>query len=379
MTIDLSLAEHQQELQRAARGFFAEQCPASAVRDLESDPAGFEPGLWRQMAVRGWLGLTFPAGLGGGGGTFLDLLPLYEEMGRFLVPSPHLDTVVVAGDVVLQAGTDEQRRALVPEIAAGRCIVSLAATGEGGAFGPAGLGVRAARRGGDYVLDGTALLVAFAPSADRLLCAARTSGSPREARGVTLLLVENGTAGVSWNRLPNIAGAPLYEVSFEGAVVPADQVVGQPDEGWAALSAAATKGAVLQTASIIGAARAVLEMTNRYAQERVQFGTPIGRNQAVQYLVTDILIDLHGIDLLTRQAAYRIDAGLPYGRVATMAIVHGKKAAAHLHRQAHEVHAGIGFMAHHDLNLYSRRSKFWENNLGDARYYQEQLARELRL
>jgi alkylation response protein AidB-like acyl-CoA dehydrogenase len=99
----------------------------------------------------------------------------------------------------------------------------------------------------------------------------------------------------------------------------------------------------------------------------------------VQYLVSDILIDLHRADLLAKQAAYRIDAGKPFRREAAIAIAFGKHAAAHLHRQAHEVHAGVGFIVEHDLTLYSRRSKFWENNLGDARYYEEVLADAMRL
>ena len=120
-------------------------------------------------------------------------------------------------------------------------------------------------------------------------------------------------------------------------------------------------------------------MTNQYAKDREQFGNPIGRYQAVQYLVSDILIDMHRADLLAKQAAFRIDAGKPYQREAAIAVAFGKKAASHLHRQAHEVHAGVAFIVEHDLTLYSRRSKFWENNLGDARYYQELVASAMRI
>jgi 3-oxocholest-4-en-26-oyl-CoA dehydrogenase beta subunit len=151
------------------------------------------------------------------------------------------------------------------------------------------------------------------------------------------------------------------------------------DGGWAPLSAATTKAAVLQTAGIVGAARAVLDMTNQYAKDREQFGSPIGRYQAVQYMVSDILFDLHRADLLAKQAAFRIAAGKSYEREAAIAIAFGKKAAAHLHRQAPEVHAGVAFIVEHDLTLYSRRAKFWENNLGDARYYQELLANAMRI
>ena len=169
-------------------------------------------------------------------------------------------------------------------------------------------------------------------------------------------------------------GNALYAVTFDDVPASPDNLVGPLDGGWAALSAATTKGAVLQTATIVGAAQAVLAMSNQYAKDREQFGGPIGRYQAVQYLVSDVLIDLHRADLLMKQAAFRIDAGKPYDRGAAIAIAFGKQASAHLHRQAHEVHAGVAFIVEHDLTLYSRRAKFWENNLGDARYYQEQVA-----
>ena len=175
----------------------------------------------------------------------------------------------------------------------------------------------------------------------------------------------------------NIAGQPLHAVTFDDVLAPDDGLIG-PLDGWLGGAVkAATKAAVLQTATIVGAARRVLEMTNQYAKDRQQFGSPIGRYQAVQYLVTDILIDLHRADLLARQAAFRIDAGKTFEREAAIAVAFGKRAAAHLHRQAHEVHAGVGFMLEHDLTLYSRRAKYWENNLGDAKYHLELVAKAI--
>jgi len=376
VAIDLSLTEEQMLVQASANEFFRDRCPISVVRAVMDGPLGYEPGMWREMAGLGWLGITYPEAYGGTGGRFLDLYPIYEEMGRFLVPSPHLDTVVVAGETVLRAGTEEQRNDLLPSIAAGDRIVSLAIHEPDGSFGPGGISCSAIRRGGDHRLSGTKLLVGFASSASAFLCVART-GDGEGPDGISLFLVDAQAAGVSWTPLPNIAGHALYAVTFEDVAVPDGAVVGELGNGWAPLSAVMTEAAVLQTATIVGAARSVLEMTNQYAKDRRQFGDPIGRYQAVQYMVTDVLIDLHRADLLARQAAFRIDAGKPYEREAAMAITFGKKAAAHLHRQAHEVHAGVAFIVEHDLTLFSRRSKFWENNLGDARYHQEVLASAL--
>jgi alkylation response protein AidB-like acyl-CoA dehydrogenase len=383
MAIDLSLHEHQQLVQRSANELFRKRCTPEVVRDIEAGRVGYQPEVWREMAGLGWHGITFPEAYGGTGGSFLDLYPIYEEMGRFLVPTPHLDTVAVAGDVILHAGTEAQRDTLLPAIAEGRCIISLAALEADGAFGPRSVTVPAERRGDGFTVTGTKLLVAHAPSADWFLVPLRTSGSatagsgsPSAGRaaaehGISVLLVDAHSPGIMWSPMRNIAGQPLYAVTFHDVSAPDDALVGRLDGGWAALSSAATKAAVLQTATIVGAARRVLEMTNQYAKDRQQFGSPVGRYQAVQYLVTDILIDLHRADLLAQQAAFRIDAGKTFEREAAIAVAFGKRAAAHLHRQAHEVHAGVGFMLEHDLTLYSRRAKYWENNLGDARYYED--------
>ena len=385
MAIDLSLDEHQHLVQRSAYEFFRKRCTPESVRDIEAGGVGYQPDVWREMAGLGWLGMTFPEPYGGSGGNFLDLYPIYEEMGRFLVPSPHLDTVAVAGELIVRAGSVEHRESLLPAIAEGRCIVSLAALEADGAFGPRSVTLPAARRGDGYALAGTKLLVAYAPSADWFLATVRT-GDPRASSdgrpeggqrgaedGISVLLVDARSPGITWSPMRNIAGQPLFAVTFDDVLVPGDALVGPLGGGWAGLSSAVTKAAVLQTATIVGAARRVLEMTSQYAKDRQQFGSPIGRYQAVQYLVTDILIDLHRADLLARQAAFRIDAGRSFEREAAIAVASGKRAAAHLHRQAHEVHAGVGFIVEHDLTLYSRRAKYWENNLGDARYFEDLL------
>jgi len=135
MPIDLTLDEHQQLLQRSAYDLFRRHCTPEAIRDVEADGTGYQPEVWQAMAGLGWLGITFPEPYGGGGGSFLDLYPIYEEMGRFAVTSPHLDTVAVAGDVILRAGGEEHREVVLPAISAGRCVISLATLEADGAFG----------------------------------------------------------------------------------------------------------------------------------------------------------------------------------------------------------------------------------------------------
>src|SRR5262249_8254772 len=136
MGIDLALDDHQQLLQRSAGEFFAKRSPVERVREIEDGELGYSPELWREMAELGWLAITCPESYGGTGGSLLDLYPIYEEMGRFLVPSPHLDTVVVAGETILAAGTEAQRQRVLPAIARGDAIVAPALTEADGSLGP---------------------------------------------------------------------------------------------------------------------------------------------------------------------------------------------------------------------------------------------------
>jgi len=371
MIADFSFSADQLELQRSARRLFAERSSLTAVRQTETSDTGYQPDLWRKMAELGWLGMALPHDYGGGGGRYLDLYALCEEMGRALVASPFLDTVAVGAELVARAGTAAQRQTVLPAVARGDCVIAaLVADGNGDACRS---GVTAAKAGVGWRLEGACPLVAYASSADYLCCAVAMEA----ADGSTVLLVPASAPGLSVQRLRTIGGVPLSQVTFEGVRVAIETVVGQVGSGGPVLSAVVRRAAVLQTAIIVGAAHAVLAMTNQYAKDRVQFGVPIGKHQAVQYMVSDVLIDLHTADLLGRQAAYRIDVGLADEWAAEVAIVHGKETTAHLHRQAHEVHAGIGFMVEHPLQLFSRRSKYWENNLGGLRYHYERVAQLL--
>src|SRR5438093_4301574 len=161
MTIDLTLDDHQLLLQRSANELFRKRYPSDVVRAIEAGGLGESAEGGRELAELGWLGISFPERYGGGGGRFLDLYPIYEEMGRFLVPSPHLDTIAVAGEIILAAGTDDQRQALLPEIAQGNCIISPAILEGDGSFGSDAILGSAEGRGGDLVIRETKLLVPY--------------------------------------------------------------------------------------------------------------------------------------------------------------------------------------------------------------------------
>ena len=376
MAISMTLNEQQQQVQDTAHEFFARHSPLSLARQYDNADAPFPRELWLRMAELGWLGMCFPAEYDGLDCDLLDMFGLYVEMGRYLVPSPHLETVGLAGSLIADQGSASQKARLLPSIARGEAIVSCAIMEPDGVFGPKGVSLAAAPRGDGYVLSGAKVLVPYANAADWLVVAARTVAAPGDAAGVTLFLIDAHASGVVIERTPNIGGFPLCAVTFADVTVGPADILGQAGQGWKPLDAAMMRAAVLQSAMVIGAGEAVLEMTADYVKNRVQFGEPIGKHQAVQYLVTNVAMHSYNTRVLTLQAGWRIDSGRSFLREAALAKAAASKAAFEMTFSAHEAHAGIGFMNDYDLQLYTRRCKHWEYHLGDARYHLERAVEE---
>ena len=243
-----------------------------------------------------------------------------------------------------------------------------------GEYGPEGVQTTATPDGDGYRLRGAKTLVPYAEAAEQILVPARTG--PGRTDG-TLFLVDPQADGVTVEAMDNIAGYRLYAVILEDARVSASAMVGVPGQVYGPAKAVFDRARVLQCAEIVGAGEKILDFAVGYAKDRVQFGRPIGQYQAVQYLCSDIAIDMHLTSLLSRQAAWLIDEGEPHTKEVAMAKAHASKAAQHMAHQAHEVHAGAAFMLEHDLQLYTRRAKHWEFNLGDRAYHEEQVAQAL--
>lgn len=377
--MDLGWNEEQEMLRKTARDFLAKECPPTLVRTVEEDEKGYSPDLYQKMVELGWVGLVFPEKYGGGDGEFLDLIALLEEMGRFLVPDTFLTTVVHCGLPILFVGNEEQKQKFLPQIAAGKIILALALTEPSATYDPAGITIRAVAEKDDYVINGTKLFVANAHIADYFLCAVRTKETAKKEDGITLFLVNSKTPGISSTLLKTIASDRQCEVNFQNVRVPKNNILGELDKGWVALSKALEKAAIAECAIMLGGAQQVLEMTVNYAKERIQFDRPIGSFQAIQHKCANMLIDIDGAKYITYQAAWKSSEGLDCAREVSMAKAWVSEAYQRVCIEAHQIHGGIGFTKEHDLQLYFRRAKKSELAFGDATFHRELVARNLGL
>ncbi|MBI2907599.1 MAG: acyl-CoA/acyl-ACP dehydrogenase [Chloroflexi bacterium] len=373
--MDFGLSEEQEMLKTMARDFLEKECPKAVVREMVDNEKGYPPQLWRQMAELGWMGLIVPEKHGGSGGSFLDLAVLLEEMGRALLPGPFFSTVVLGALPLMLAGTEAQKNELLPRIASGEIILTLALTEPGGQYDASGIEASAAHDGADYVVAGTKLFVPNAHVADYLICAVRTArgGSPEE--GITLLLVEGKAA--SCTVLKTIDGSKLCEVLLEKVRVPAANLIGEEGKGWPLIEAILQRAAVAQCSEMVGGAQQVLDMTVAYAKDRQQFGRPIGSFQAVQHHCANMLMDVDGSRFITYQAAWMISEGIPCAREAAIAKAWVSEAYRRVTALGHQIHGGIGFCLDHDMPLYYKRAKALESTFGDADFHRETVAREI--
>lgn len=373
--MDLTLSEDQKLIQETARDFLEGACPSDHVREMEGDPRGYSPELWREMAELGWMGAAFPEEHGGSGYGFLDLCLLIEEQGRVRLPSPFLSTVVLCGLAVERFGSDEQKAEHLPAIAAGERVLAWAETDP--VTAEWGEPATAAADGDGFVLDGVKLFVPYAGAADHLLVAARTGGGSDEER--VLLLVDAGADGVTSERLGTIDSGHACRVTFQEVAVPGGSVLVPPTEGADAVRTIRQWGAVATSAEMLGGAQKVLEMSLEYARQREQFGRPIGTFQAVQHHCADMAVDVAGSRFITYEAAWRLGEDLDAAEVVSAAKAWVSDAYQRVCQRGHQIHGAIGFTEEETLQLYTRHAKAAEQAFGDGDHHRERVARQLGL
>ena len=372
--MDLNLSESQSILRGAAREFLASECPPSLVRQMETDPKGLPPEVWRRIAQMGWPGIVVPEQYGGHEGSFLDLLVLLDEIGRAALPGPFFSTAVLAGLTILEGGSAEQKLSLLPRLCQGELFASLALSEPGLDFGLDGLTTAAATSGKGYAITGTKVFVPDAHLAEVLLCVARAG---RRKDGVGVFLVKTANPGVSLAPLETNLRDKQFEVIFDGVEVGAAEVLGGKSGARAWLGPALGKAMLAKCAEMVGAGRRALEMAVEYAKVRVQFGKPIGTLQAVKHHCANLATCIETAELMTYRAGWLVEQGLPWRRDALRAKAWTNEACKRAAALAHQVHGGMGFTREYDLYLYTGRMTAFAQMYGGTRWCLDQLADEM--
>jgi alkylation response protein AidB-like acyl-CoA dehydrogenase len=340
------------------------------VRSAARSELGYDERVLRDMAQLGWLGLLVPEAHGGAGLGWVDVIVLLEATGHGLLPSPLLSTVL-ASAALCEHGTAEQKARLLPALARGERIGTLALFERGRKLGAQGVSAAARAEEGGYVLDGAKAFVPDAGSAHLFVVAARAQ------RGVGLFLVEREQAGVSARSAPLIDPTKrMGTLALASVRVAPESVLAAPGEaGEAALARLLDAGAVAVAAEMIGAAQAVHALTVEYAKTRRQFGELIGRFQGVKHPLAEMYVELETARSLVYYAAWALaSAPAQVARTASMAKAYASDAFARIGVDAIQLHGAIGYTDEYDAQLYLKRSKWARPQFGDADHHYDRLA-----
>ena len=365
-------------LRRSAREFLAKECSPKVVRRVMESEDGYDPALWKKISDLGWTALGIPEQYGGVG-TFLDLVVVLEEAGRALLPGPFFSTMGLALPVLLEAGTEAQKKEALGAIAQGSARATLAFTEPAGRWDAESIGLKATQSGGGWRLDGVKTFVPDAHTADYIAVVARSRGEGEE--GLTLFLVKGRPKGMAVKPLETMDMTRRWcEVRYDGVQLDADSVMGAPDKAWPALKRALEWATAALCAEMVGGVQKVLETSTEYAKTRHQFGKPIGIYQAVSHRIADMLVLSESGRSATYYAAWTVEADAPdRSLAASMAKAYVSDAYRKVAGDGIQVHGGIGFTWEHDMHLYFKRAKSSEVTLGDATYHRDLVAQALDL
>jgi alkylation response protein AidB-like acyl-CoA dehydrogenase len=369
--MNFAFSEEQEELRSSVRRFLEDKSPMTEVRRLMETSEGYDPAVWKQMGEQLDLqAIAIPEEYGGVGFGYVELTVIFEEMGAALLCAPYFATVALAANALLSSGDERAKKDLLPGIASGETIATLALTEDTGRWDLDGVTLAATGKGGEWKLDGHKMFVIDGHTADLILVAGRT------AKGVSLFAVESGAAGLTRTPLATM-DQTRKQARIEFSGTPA-RLVGEDGGAGPALSRTLDLAAVALAAEQVGGAQRCLDMAVDYAKTRIQFGRPIGSFQAIKHKCADMLLEVESAKSAAYYAGWAAAEDsdeLPV--VASLAKSYCSEAYFHAAAENIQIHGGIGFTWEHDAHLYFKRAKSSELLLGDPSYHRELLAQRI--
>jgi hypothetical protein len=365
--VNFDYTDEQKALKDEGRRFLAAVSPLSVVRAaLENPGEGYDKALWARIGEQGWCGAAIPEEYGGIGMGYAELCALAEELGRALAPVPFASSVYLFAEALLVAGAQAQKADLLPAVAAGALIGTLAVSEGPGVLTPQ----RIATRFADGTLTGTKTPVADGLAADKAVVLATSVAGP------ALCLVDLTGPGVARKGLATIDPTRgSAGIVFDGA--PA-QPLGAPGQGLELLARIEDRAAILLAFEQLGGADRCLEMARDYALERYAFGRPIGSYQAIKHKLADVFVKNEVARANAYYGAWALSTGAPELPVAAAAArVAGCAAYWLASKESIQTHGGIGFTWEADCHFFYRRARHLGLVLGAPRDWKRRLADRL--
>jgi alkylation response protein AidB-like acyl-CoA dehydrogenase len=377
--VDFNYSNEQIALRETLQRFIDRDYGFERRRELARSPLGFSADVWSQLAQLGFLSLIFPEEYGGLAGNSVDVMLVMELVGRGLLLEPFLSSVVMCGGLIRDAGSESLKRQMLPRIAGGQSKLALACYEAGGRYDLSRVACSAERSGGGWRLSGQKTVVLDAPSADYFLVSARSGGHADDERGISVFLIGRDTPGLSLLAYPTQSGGRAADLRLADVAVGPDALIGSAGDGCAILERAVDQGAAALCAEAVGIITALHEATLNYLKSRNQFGVPIGKFQALQHRMADMLIAAEGARSMAILAAVYADSGdAPERRRAVSgAKAYVGHAARSVGQQAVQMHGAMGVVDDLIVSHYFKRLTMIDLTLGDVDFHLGRFSRLL--
>ena len=375
--MDFIFSEEKQLLRDSLQKYISKDYGFEARKAIIAAPRGFSDKVWAQFADMGLLGVAFDEAHGGFSGSSVDTMLVMTELGRGIVVEPYWSTVVLGAGLVGLAGSTAQKQALLSEVAQGKLLLAAALGEPNSRFELDCVESSAKRDGAGYVLNGHKAVVLHGDSADKFVVSARTAGGARDAKGISLFLVDKKSAGVAVQGYRTIDGMRAAEVKFANVKLGADSVLGAVDAALPLLERAADFAVSALCAEAVGAMEALNAATLEYLKTRQQFGRHIGSFQALQHRAVDMMIHCEQSRSLAYLASVKVqsaDANERRRAVSAAKIQVGRSGRL-ISQEAIQMHGGMGVSNELAAGHYAKRLTMINATMGDVDYHSERFAR----
>ena len=367
------LNEEQTMLKDSAKEFCANNTPIAQLRKLRDEDSadGFDRGAWQAMAELGWAAIPFPEAFGGLDFGYKGLGVVTEETGRTLAASPLFATVWLGGTALNKGGSEAQKAAMLPPLAAGKLLLALALD-ESHRHNPHAIATEAHKASGGFLLNGKKTFVLDGHVADKLLVVARTAGESDGRDGLSLFLVDRQAAGVKVTRTRMVDSRNAANIEFDGVALGEEALVGELDQAAEVLDPTLDIGRIGMAAEMLGGLQECFERTIAYLKEREQFGVPIGSFQALKHRAANMFCEVELSKSCVLEALTALDEGRSAEEVAKLASLAKAKVGETYNlvsREGIQMHGGIGMTDEFDIGFFIKRAAVSEQTLGDVNFH----------
>ncbi len=374
--MDFDLSEEQRLLKDSIDRLLADRYDFEQRKKVRQSDTGWSREIWAQYAELGLLALPFAEEHGGFGGGSVETMIVMESLGRALALEPYLATVVLGGGLIRRGGSEEQKAALIPGIAAGERLLAFAHTERQSRYDLHDVATTAKRDGSAFVLNGDKAVVLHGDSADQILVTARTAGGRRDRGGIGLFLVDARDPGVSRRGYPTQDGQRAAEIALSNVRVEPEHVLGSPEDALPLVERVVDEAIAALAAEAVGCMAEMHELTVEYLKTRKQFGTTIGSFQVLQHKAVDMFVALEQARSMAMFGTMMAEAGdeTERRRAASGTKVHIGRSGRIVGQNAIQLHGGVGMTMEFKVGHYFKRVTMIDQLFGDADHHLERLA-----